>query len=83
MSVTIPTYVQKIFDEIVAEASDDADKQNIRKALEAAWADQRMPDQKSCFLESRERNTFYDVKMKVQTRGSRHRWRIELKVTQA
>ncbi len=83
MSAPIPADVQKVFDDIVAQASDETDKANIRMALMGAWDDQRRAGEKSCFLESREKRTFYDVKMKRQTKGSKSRWRTELKVTQA
>jgi len=80
--MNIPDDVQKVFDDIVAEASDEADRQHIRNALQGAWDDQRRPAEKSCIIGCRETNTFYDVKMKLQTKRSKSRWVVELKVTQ-
>lgn len=78
----IPPDIQATFDSVIAGVNrcDDYDMAQIRKALEGAWADQRRQNEKSCLIESRERMTFYHATMKLQTRGSKSRWVVDLKV---
>ncbi len=71
----------RLIEELVEQAS-VLDKPYVRKALEGAWSDQRCATQKSCLLSSSD-GRFYDVTMTLQTKGTKSRWRVELKITQA